>query len=78
MSAPAERGPDEIEEDGNDRFYILTWLKLRDLLIREHKAFLEKHDGIHPQRWESLHCGIKEETLRPFLNKWDTIERCLR
>jgi len=59
MSAPAERGPDEIEEDGNDRFYILTWLKLRDLLIREHKAFLEKHDGIRPQRWGPCTVGLK-------------------
>ena len=55
-----------------------TWRRLRDLLIKRHKAFLESHDGIRPQRWQSLHCGIKEETLRAFLNKWDTIEKWLR
>jgi len=26
----------KIEEDGNDRFYILKWQRLRDLLIRGH------------------------------------------
>ena len=27
------------------QFYILTWEKLRDLLIKHHKAYLKKHDG---------------------------------
>jgi hypothetical protein len=68
----------KIEESGNDRFYILPWQRLRDLLIKGHKIFLAKHDGIRPQRWDSLHCAIKEETLRPYQDKWDTIEKNLK
>lgn len=67
----------KIEEDGNDRFYILPWQRLRDLLIKGHKTFLAKHDGIRPQRWDSLHCAITEESLRPYQDKWDTIEKSL-
>jgi hypothetical protein len=68
----------KIEEDGNDRFYILPWQGLRDLLVKGHKAFLAKHDGIRPQRWDSLHCAISENILRPYQDKWDTIKKNLR
>ena len=68
----------KIEEDGNDRFYILPWQGLCDLLVRGHKTFLERHNGIRPQRWDSLHWAISEKTLRPYQDKWDTIEKNLR
>lgn len=67
-----------IEEDGNDRFYILTWQRLRDLLIKRHKAYLQRHDGVRPQRWDSLHSAIPEGDLRPYLDKWGTVEKNLR
>ena len=68
----------KIEEDGQDRFYILTWQRLRDLLIKGHIAFLQRHDGVRPQRWDSLHSAIAEKTLRPYRDKWDTIEKNLK
>lgn len=68
----------KIEEDGNDRFYILTWRRLRDLLIKGHKAFLQRHDGVRPRRWDSLHAAISEKILLPYLDKWETIEKNLR
>ena len=67
----------KIEEDGNDRFYILTWLQLRDLLVKEHKAYLQKHDGIRPKQWKSLHCAISEKNLLPYCDKWNTIKENL-
>jgi len=68
----------KIEENGNDRFYILTWQQLRDLLIKGHKAFLQRHDGVRPQRWDSLHAAIYEKTLLRYRDKWDTIEKNLK
>jgi hypothetical protein len=68
----------KIEEDRNDNFYILTWQRLRDLLVKGHKAFLARHDGVRPQRLDSLHCAISEKTLHPYRDKWDTIENNLR
>ena len=67
-----------ITKDRNDKFYICTWQRLRDLLIKEHVAFLQKHDGIRPQRWDSMHCAIPEKTLRPYQDKWETVEKNLR
>ncbi len=68
----------KIVDEGNDRFYILPWGRLRDLLVAHHKAFLARHDWIRPKKWDSLHCAIEEDTLRPYQNKWDTIENSLK
>ena len=68
----------KIEEDGNDRFYILTWQRFRNLLVKGHKKYLQKHNGVRPKRWDSLHSTISENILRPYLDRWDTIEKNLR
>ena len=68
----------KIEEDGNDRFYILPWERLRELLVDHHKEFLARHGGIRPKKWDSLHCAIAEKALHPYQNKWDTIEKNLK
>jgi len=67
-----------IAEDRNDRFYILTWQRLRDLLVRHHVAYLRKHHGIRPKQWKSMHSAIVEKALLPYRDKWKTIERNLR
>ena len=68
----------KIAPDGHDRYYILTWRMLRDLLHKDHRAYLEKHGGIRPQKWDSLHGAIRETVLLPYLDKWDIISRMLR
>jgi len=68
----------KIDDNRDDRFYILPWERLRDLLIDHHTAFLAKHDGIRPQRWNSLHCAISENSLHPYQDRWDTIQKNLR
>jgi len=67
-----------IEEDGHDRFYILTWQRLRDLLVKGHEAYLQRHGGIRPRRWDSLHSAITEKTLRPYQDKWEIIDKNLK
>ena len=67
-----------IAEDGNDRFYILPWQRLRDLLMKAHMAYLGKHDGVRPKQWESMHSAIVEKSVLPYRDKWKTIEKNLR
>jgi hypothetical protein len=67
-----------LGKERDDRFYILTWQRLRDLLVRHHAAYLRKHDGIRPKQWESLHSAIIEKQLLPYRDRWKTIERNLR
>jgi hypothetical protein len=68
----------KIEADGKDRFYILTWQQLRDLLMEAHKIFLEKHGGVRPRSSKSLHCAISEDSLHAYRDKWDTVEKNLK
>lgn len=68
----------KIEQDGRDRYYILTWQRLRDLLKKQHVAYLHKHDGIRPRKWKSMHSAIAEQTLKPYLDKWEIIEKSLK
>ena len=68
----------KIEKYGSDRFYLLPWQRLRDLVVTDHKAFLRRHDGVRPQRWDSLHCAISEKALLRYRDKWDTIEKNLK
>lgn len=68
----------KIDDDGNDRFYILPWNSLRDILVTHHEAYLTKHDGSRPKKWDSLHCAILESALEPYRDKWDTIKKNLK
>ena len=67
-----------IDKDRQDRFYILTWKRLRDLLIKLHTSYLQKHGGVRPRRWDSLHSAITEQALRPYQNKWEIIDKNLK
>jgi len=67
-----------IADDGDDRFYICTWQRLRGLLIRDRVAYLQKHSGVRPKRWDSMHSAIIEKSLLPFRDQWKTIEGNLR
>ena len=67
----------KIDADGADRYYILRWGTLRDLIVKGHKAYLAKHGGVRPQKWDSLHSAISEKDLSPYKNKWPIIERSL-
>lgn len=67
-----------IDSARNDRFFILQWDVLRDILVEHHKAYLIKHGGSRPKKWASLHCAIPESDLAPFEDKWDTILQGLR
>ena len=67
-----------IGTNSQDQYYILTWRTLRDLVIKEYKAFLVKHNGIRPDNPESLHCSIREKYLTPHKDRWEIIERNLK
>ena len=63
---------------GEDRFYICSWIKARDILVRSHKKYLDRVDGIRTKNPRSLHNAISEKSLSKFENQWDLIEDSLR
>ena len=48
------------------------------MLVRGHKAYLEKRNGMRAEKWDSLHSAISEKTLEPYKDRWDIAERNLR
>ena len=66
-----------IDVNGADRYYILTWRKLRSLIVKNHRDYLARYGGMRAQRWDSLHAAIQEKTLKPYRDKWSIVERNL-
>lgn len=67
-----------VRATGTDEFFVLEWRRLRDLLVRHHRAFLEKHHARRPQRWDSLHAAISAKILEPYRDRWNIIEKSLK
>ena len=61
-----------------DRFFILTWAQLRRLLVKHHRTWLAKHDGVRPRNPKSLHSAIGISGILRFENQWETVARHLR
>jgi hypothetical protein len=67
-----------IQPNGSDQFYILTWRTLRDMLVKNHKAYLAKRNGMRAEKWDSLHSAISVKTLERHRDRWDIVEKNLR
>lgn len=63
----------KLDPAGADRYYLLTWEELCSLLVYLHTEFLLKHDGIRPQKWDSLHCALPESRMEAFRDRWDIV-----
>jgi Holliday junction resolvase-like predicted endonuclease len=66
-----------LDGNGNDRFYVLTWQDLASLMRLHHATYLQKHGGVRPKRWDSLHCSLSESELSEYQDKWETVEKNL-
>ena len=63
---------------GKDRFFVLRWTELRDILISQHKKYLGKHGGRRPKAPESLHVSLSVDCVRVFENAWNTVRDHVR
>jgi hypothetical protein len=62
-----------LGEYGQDRFYVLEWRQLRDILVRGYRANLKKKNGIRPKRFDSLHTAVSESQLAKYRDNWGLI-----
>lgn len=67
-----------IVDKGEDRFYILTWRKLRSIIVKAHKEYLARHSGMRARTWDSFHSAISEKLLKSHKDKWSVIEKNLK
>jgi hypothetical protein len=63
-----------LGKDGNrDRFFILTWSELRDVLVAGYRQYLAKHGGIRPKAPGSFHVSLSVREVEPFEDRWQTL-----
>ena len=67
-----------VSEGRGDRYYVLSWEDLRDIVVKHHKEYLKKHNGVRPRNHRSLHVGVKEVYLAAHNEKWEVVENKLR
>jgi len=63
---------------GDDRFYICKQGFIQDIVYRNHKNYLEKHNGVRPRNPKSTHCAYKEEDLIDMKDNWKLIDDALK
>ena len=61
------------KEGSRDRFFILTWPELRDVLAAGYRQYLAKHGGIRPKAPESFHVSLSIREVEPFEDQWQTL-----
>lgn len=59
---------------GQDRFFILTYGDMQDVIYEGYRSYLARKDYIRPKNPASTHCSIGESDLLKFENNWDLIK----
>lgn len=62
-----------IKETGRDRFFILQWKELRNILARAYKGYLIDHDFKRPRAHNSFHTALAIKTVEKFEDIWDNV-----
>jgi len=58
---------------GEDQFFILEWKKVQQIVIANHKRWLDAHGGVRPKNPESMHCAVTKDDLEDYQNNWTLI-----
>lgn len=64
----------ELRGQGQDRFFVLTWEQLRDVIVEHHSRWLAERNSIRPKNPRSAHAAITTDQIADFENHWDLIE----
>jgi hypothetical protein len=62
-----------LKKAGQDRFFILEWKELQNLVVRHHTEYLSKHNFVRPRAPESFPTSLDISEVEPFENEWRRI-----
>jgi hypothetical protein len=62
-----------LKGTGKDRFFVLSWKELQDVLVRGYEAYLLKFGGKRPKKQDSFHTALESKDIDSFENKWRKI-----
>ena len=60
-------------QTGQDRFFILEWKELQNLVVRHHREYLSNHNFVSPRVPDSFHVALAISEVEPFENEWRRI-----
>ena len=63
----------KLRGTGRDRFFIVTWEELVEIVVADYSAYLAKHGGVRPRNPKSRHCSLSPESLKLFEDRWDLL-----
>jgi hypothetical protein len=64
-----------VDSGRPDRFYILPWQTLADIVTDGHKRYLAKHGGVRPRQPKSLHTAVRLAALARWENQWNVLKK---
>jgi hypothetical protein len=59
-----------LNKAGQDRFFILEWKELQNLVVRHHTEYLSRHNFVRPRVPDSFHTMLAISEVEPFENQW--------
>lgn len=59
-----------LSKYGDDRFYVLPWRSLQELVVSGYRKYLKSRGWVRPKKFDSFHCAIGEDELVEFKDAW--------
>lgn len=56
-----------------DKFFVLEMERVQEILVGNHRRWLEAHCGVRPKKFDSMHSAIVERDLLEFKDNWQLI-----
>jgi hypothetical protein len=63
---------------GEDRFYLLEWTTLQDILVRKYRSYLKRKSGVRPKKFDSFHTAVNEEQLASYKDNWALLDEAVK
>ena len=60
---------------GKDEFYIFRLRDLQDIVFKNYKEWLDRHDGRRPRNPQSTHNSVSPKDLSTYKENWVLLER---
>lgn len=62
-----------LKATGRDRFFIVRWEELTEILVADYAEYLKKHGGVRPRNPKSRHCSLSIRSMTPFESRWELL-----
>jgi len=63
----------QVKNMGEDIFFILEWSKVQEMLISNHRRWLDSCGGVRPRKYDSMHCALYQSDLEEYKDNWSLI-----